>query len=112
MHLVLVVFRILRVVPEQALYLRDDCAQSSEEWSNHHLIPIPRVNWLACLSEDEKVLPNLIEFSEFLPNINVPDLWVDVILVEELCYVWVNWCLKALRPLRLHMLNYLVVSVR
>jgi len=71
------------VVPEVAVQLRNDRTHSRKKRSQDHFFSIPCVDWLACLCEDQVLLPDLIEFHQFFTYIEVFEVWVEVCLVEE-----------------------------
>lgn len=58
MQLVVIIANIFFVIPKVILYLRYDCGESGEKWSEGVYISVSGINWFASISEYEVVFAN------------------------------------------------------
>lgn len=75
------------VVPEVTIDLGNNRTHSGEEGTQSHLFTIASVDWFACFSEDEEGLPDCIEFSQFITDVDIFQVGIEILFVEEVIVV-------------------------
>ena len=83
MDLVFVLTCMFVWVPEVALNLGHHGAHSCKERRQGHLVPIPRIDWLARLRKDQKVLSYLVKLFQVVLDLDIDAFRVDVVSFEE-----------------------------
>jgi len=89
-HLVLVFLSVNIRVPEVVQNLWHNCAKRRYKGGEDHFVPVSGINRLAGICEDKEMLPDLVELREWIRDVYVADVRIDVITAHVELEFWLH----------------------